>query len=63
MSNIKLKKSLLQIAGNITPETTIEEVYEQLALLADIDKSEEHVKLGKLYSHKEVKTKAKKWLK
>lgn len=63
MKAAKIKKSLLQIANQIKSDTTIEEVYEQLALLADIELSEEQVKAGKFYTHEQVKAKSKKWLK
>ncbi len=35
-----LKKHLIQIAKRLTPESTLEDVYAQLSLLADIDESE-----------------------
>ncbi|MEI6489605.1 MAG: hypothetical protein WCP52_11625 [Bacteroidota bacterium] len=63
MSGIKIKQSLLEIANRVNASTTLEDVYEQLALLADIEKSEEQEKLGQVYTHKEVVKKAKKWLK
>lgn len=63
MTAIKIKQSLLEIASRVKPGTTIEEVYEQLALLADIEKSEEQEKQGKVFTHSEVAKKAKKWLK
>ncbi len=63
MSGIKIKQSLLEIANRVNASTTLEDVYEQLALLADIEKSEEQEKLGQVYTHKEVEKKAKKWLK
>jgi hypothetical protein len=37
-------------------------VYEQLSLLTDIEKSEEQKKQGKIFTHREVEKKAKKWL-
>ena len=63
MSSQAIKKSLIEIANKVTHKTTIEDVYEQLALLSDIEKSEEQEKLGEVFSHAEVKKKAKKWLK
>ncbi len=63
MSGTKIKQSLLEIANRVNSSTTIEDVYEQLALLADIEKSEEQEKQGKVFTHKEVVKKAKKWLK
>jgi predicted transcriptional regulator len=63
MTGLKIKKSLLEIANRVAPSTTLEEVYEQLSLLADIETSEEQEKQGKVFTHKEVEKKAKKWLK
>ena len=63
MSGIKIKQSLLEIANRVNASTTLEDVYEQLALLADIEKSEEQEKQGQVYTHAEVVKKAKKWLK
>lgn len=63
MTASKIKQSLLEIANRISPSTTIEDVYEQLALLSDIEKSEQQEKEGKVFTQKEVEKKAKKWLK
>jgi predicted transcriptional regulator len=63
MTASKIKKSLLEIASRVKSNTTIEEVYEQLALLSDIEKSEQQEKEGKVFTQKEVEKKAKKWLK
>ncbi len=63
MSGAKIKKSLLEIAGKVKSNTTLEQVYEQLALLNDIDKAEEDIKAGRVHSHADVKKMAKKWLK
>lgn len=41
MSSEKLKEHLLQIADNVKHETRLNDVYEQLALLEDIDEAEE----------------------
>lgn len=62
MSGSKIKKSLLEIASRVKPGTTLEEVYEQLALLSDVEISEEQEKSGRLSSHSDVKKRAKKWL-
>ncbi len=63
MSGIKLKQTLLELASKIKPSTTLEEVYEQLALLSDIETSEMEVKRGKTITHEELKRSAKKWVK
>ena len=62
MEDVKLKKYLLQIAGKITAKSTLEDVYEQLALLADIDESETEEKSGATFSQKEVKEVTASWL-
>jgi hypothetical protein len=63
MSGSKIKKSLLEIASRVKPNTTIEEVYEQLAMLSDVSIAEEQEKYWKVSSHADVKKRAKKWLK
>lgn len=63
MTASRIKQSLLEIANRIKSTTTIEDVYEQLALLSDIEKSEQQELEGKVFSQKEVEKKAKKWLK
>jgi hypothetical protein len=63
LTTSKIKNSLLEIASKVNRNTTIEEVYEHLALLNDIEKSEEQEKEGNTLSHNSVKNKAKKWLK
>lgn len=63
MSSEKLKEYLLQIAEDIKPETRLTDIYEQLALLDDIDVSDEQEKAGEVISHEEVITRSKEWLK
>jgi hypothetical protein len=63
MTTSTIKNSLLEIASKVNRNTTIEDVYEHLALLNDIEKSEEQEKDGKILTHKALKNKAKKWLK
>ena len=63
MSGEKLKEYLHQIAENVKPETQLNDVYEQLALLTDIDESEEQEKSGKVIAHEEVITRSEEWLK
>ena len=62
MSGTKIKQSLLEIANRVKPTTTLQDVYEQLAMLSDIEKSEEQEKQGKVFTHSEVRKKAEKWL-
>jgi uncharacterized protein YbaP (TraB family) len=63
MSSEKIKEYLLQIAGNVNKETQLDDIYEQLALLNDIDESEEEEKQGNVLSHKEVISRSNQWLK
>ncbi len=59
----KLKEHLIQIADKLTPESTLEDVYDQLSLLADIEESEREERNGETLTQKEVEEKAKEWLK
>ena len=59
----KLKEHLIQIADKLTPESTLEDVYDQLSLLADIEESELQVQNGETLTQQEVEEKAKEWLK
>lgn len=63
MKEVALKKYLIQIAERLTPESTLEDVYEQLSLLSDIDESELQERRGEVLSQTEVRTKSKEWLK
>lgn len=62
MNEEKLKKYLIQIADQLTPESTLEDVYDQLALLADIDESEEQEKKGEIFTQQQVRDTSKEWL-
>lgn len=59
----RLKEHLRKIADSLTPESTLEDVYEQLALLDDIELSEKQVKEGKVIAQDKVKEIAQSWLK
>jgi predicted transcriptional regulator len=63
MTSEKIKEYLLQIAGNVSKETRLDDIYEQLALLNDIDESEEEEKRGEVLSHQEVISRSNQWLK
>lgn len=63
MKEVKLKEYLNQIADRLTKDSTLEDVYEQLSLLADIDESEEQVEKGEILTQKEVEEQSKEWLK
>jgi hypothetical protein len=62
MKEVALKKYLIQIADKLTPESTLEDVYEQLSLLSDIDESEQQEKRGEILTQKEVLAKSREWL-
>ena len=62
MKDVTLKKYLIQIADNLTPESTLEDVYEQLSLLADIEESEQEEKRGEVLTQKEVQISSREWL-
>lgn len=62
MKQVALKKYLIQIAEKLTPESTLEDVYEQLSLLSDIDESEQQEKNGETLSQKDVQTISREWL-
>ncbi|MFN2424291.1 MAG: hypothetical protein ABR572_11025 [Cryomorphaceae bacterium] len=63
MESSKLKNYLIRIAEKLTPESTMEDVYEQLALLSDIDASEENERKGEILTQNEVERISKSWLK
>jgi hypothetical protein len=58
-----LKEHLYTIAGQLTPDSTLEDVYEQLALLADIEKSEQDEKANRVLTTSEVKERLNEWVK
>lgn len=59
----KLKEHLLEIANKVTDNTSLEDVYQQLSLLADIEESEKEEAAGQTLTHEEVVSKSGKWLK
>jgi predicted transcriptional regulator len=63
MQSQKLKEYLYQIANQVDDSTTLEDVYKELALLADIEESEAQEAKGEVYTQTEVENMAKKWLK
>lgn len=58
----KIKEYLKRIAENVTPQTQLEDIYEHLALLADIDESEDQEKKGEILSQDQVEDQSKEWL-
>lgn len=61
MKELRLKEYLNQIAERLTESSTLEDVYEQLSLLSDINDSEEQVKNGETLTQKEVEAKYEEW--
>lgn len=59
----ELKEHLIRIADNLTPDSTLEDVYEQLSLLADIEISEEEERNGEVLTQSEVEQQSREWLK
>ncbi|MDW3196463.1 MAG: hypothetical protein R8G66_29075 [Cytophagales bacterium] len=58
----RLKEHLNTIANQLTSDSTLEDVYEQLALLSDIEKSEKDEKAGRVFTTAEVKDRLKEWV-
>jgi hypothetical protein len=58
----KLKEHLIQIAYKLTSESTLEDVYDQLSLLTDIEESEHQEQTGDVLTQEEVEQRAKEWL-
>jgi len=58
----KLKDHLKQIADKLTAESTLEDVYEQLSLLSDIEISELQEKAGDVLTQREVEIESKEWV-
>ena len=54
MKSERIKEYLKQIAENVTPQTQLEDIYEQLALLSDIDESEEQEQNGEILTQDQV---------
>ena len=59
----KIKAYLQELANKVDEHTTIEDVYNHLGLLRDIDEAEEQMKLGQVVPHSEVKKQSQEWLK
>jgi len=59
----ELKEHLIHIADRLTPDSTLEDVYEQLSLLVDIEISEEQERNGEVLTQAEVEHQSKEWLK
>ena len=59
----KLKEHLMQIADKLTPDSTLEDVYEHLSLLTDIEVSENQEKNQEVITQQEVEHLSRQWLK
>jgi len=59
----ELREHLIHIADRLTKESTLEDVYEQLSLLADIEISEEQEQNNEVLTQTEVEQQSKEWLK
>ena len=58
-----LKEHLQLITNKLTSESTLEDVYEQLSLLTDIEISENQEKNEEVLTQEEVELQSKEWLK
>lgn len=58
-----VKEYLTEIVSKIDDKTTLEEVYELLALLEDVDTSEREIEKGNLLKNEEAKKISQQWLK
>lgn len=63
MEGEKLKKSLIQIAEKVKDDTTVEDIYKQLAYLMDIEESEKQESMGETFTQQELEKLSKKWTK
>ena len=59
----KLKEHLMQIADKLTPDSTLEDAYEHLSLLTDIEVSENQEKNQEVITQQEVEHLSRQWLK
>jgi len=59
----KLKEHLSLITDQLTPESTLEDVYEQLSLLSDIEMSEKDEIENQVFTQSVVRNKVDEWLK
>ena len=62
MRSEKIKEYLKRISESVTSETKLEDIYAQLALLADIDESEEQEKKGDILTQSQVEDQSEQWL-
>lgn len=62
MKTLDVKSLLSEVMSKLTPESTLEDVYEQLALLSDISISEEQERNGEVYTNEEMKRYSQEWI-
>ncbi len=62
MKTTDIKSLLSEVMSKLTPVSTLEDVYEQLALLSDIFISEEQERNGVAYTNEEMKKLSQEWL-
>jgi hypothetical protein len=58
----RIKGYLQEISNKVDETTTIEDIYNHLALLREIDEAEEQMRLGMVVPHSEVKKMSQEWL-
>jgi hypothetical protein len=63
MQKTDVKSLLTEVMSRLTSESTLEDVYEQLALLSDIELSEKQELNDQVYTQEEVKKRSQEWLK
>lgn len=63
MEATRLKQYLLEIADKVQDDTELEDIYQQLSLLNDIDISEQQVINGETVPQSEVIKQSERWLK
>jgi predicted transcriptional regulator len=60
-SNMSAKELVLKTVRKMSDELSMEEILEELAILAAIRHGEEAADAGKVVSHEEIKARAKTW--
>ena len=63
MQTFILQNYLLDIANQVTATTTVEDIFDQLLMLLDIEESEKQIENGLVYTHEQVKQESLAWLK
>lgn len=63
MQKTDVKSLLTEVMSRLTSESTLEDVYEQLALLSDIELSEKQELNDQVHTQEEVEKRSQEWLK